>query len=94
VEVGGVLRSDDSGENWQLVEGGDGNPATSKARLSRLFTLTCIRSMFTLLTRIWSSHRPVVVSIARSMAVKRGAASTIATAAPRGSIRMIPPISF
>ncbi|MEP7198995.1 MAG: hypothetical protein ABI874_04175 [Chloroflexota bacterium] len=26
VEVGGVLRSDDSGETWQLVEGSDGNP--------------------------------------------------------------------
>ena len=26
VEVGGVLRSDDSGETWQLAEGSDGNP--------------------------------------------------------------------
>ncbi len=26
VEVGGVLRSDDSGETWQLVEGSDGRP--------------------------------------------------------------------
>ena len=26
VEVGGVLRSDDSGETWRLVEGSDGNP--------------------------------------------------------------------
>jgi photosystem II stability/assembly factor-like uncharacterized protein len=26
VEVGGVLRSDDSGETWQLVEGSDGHP--------------------------------------------------------------------
>ncbi len=26
VEVGGVLRSDDHGETWQLVEGSDGNP--------------------------------------------------------------------
>jgi photosystem II stability/assembly factor-like uncharacterized protein len=26
VEVGGVLRSDDSGETWHLVEGSDGNP--------------------------------------------------------------------
>ena len=26
VEVGGVLRSDDSGETWKLVEGSDGNP--------------------------------------------------------------------
>jgi photosystem II stability/assembly factor-like uncharacterized protein len=26
VEVGGVLRSDDSGETWRLAEGSDGNP--------------------------------------------------------------------
>lgn len=26
IEVGGVLRSDDSGETWQLAEGSDGNP--------------------------------------------------------------------
>jgi photosystem II stability/assembly factor-like uncharacterized protein len=26
VEVGGVLRSDDSGETWKLAEGSDGNP--------------------------------------------------------------------
>jgi photosystem II stability/assembly factor-like uncharacterized protein len=26
VEVGGVLRSDDSGESWRLAEGSDGNP--------------------------------------------------------------------
>ena len=26
VEVGGVLRSDDKGETWQLAEGSDGNP--------------------------------------------------------------------
>jgi photosystem II stability/assembly factor-like uncharacterized protein len=26
VEVGGVLRSDDEGETWQLAEGSDGNP--------------------------------------------------------------------
>lgn len=26
VEVGGVLRTDDQGETWQLVEGSDGNP--------------------------------------------------------------------
>jgi photosystem II stability/assembly factor-like uncharacterized protein len=26
VEVGGVLRSDDNGRNWQLAEGSDGNP--------------------------------------------------------------------
>jgi len=26
VEVGGVLRSDDSGENWRLADGSDGNP--------------------------------------------------------------------
>jgi len=26
VEVGGVLRSDDSGETWQLAEGSDGKP--------------------------------------------------------------------
>jgi photosystem II stability/assembly factor-like uncharacterized protein len=26
VEVGGVLRSDDGGRNWRLVEGSDGNP--------------------------------------------------------------------
>jgi photosystem II stability/assembly factor-like uncharacterized protein len=27
VEVGGALRSDDSGETWQLAEGSDGNPS-------------------------------------------------------------------
>ena len=27
VEVGGLLRSDDSGETWQLAEGSDGNPS-------------------------------------------------------------------
>jgi photosystem II stability/assembly factor-like uncharacterized protein len=27
VEVGGVLRSDDNGETWQLAEGSDGNPS-------------------------------------------------------------------
>jgi photosystem II stability/assembly factor-like uncharacterized protein len=27
VEVGGVLRSHDNGENWQLAEGSDGNPS-------------------------------------------------------------------
>ena len=27
VEVGGVLRSDDSGESWHLAEGSDGNPS-------------------------------------------------------------------
>jgi photosystem II stability/assembly factor-like uncharacterized protein len=27
VEVGGVLRSDDSGETWRLAEGSDGNPS-------------------------------------------------------------------
>lgn len=27
VEVGGVLRSDDHGENWRLAEGSDGNPS-------------------------------------------------------------------
>ena len=26
VEVGGILRSDDRGENWRLAEGSDGNP--------------------------------------------------------------------
>ncbi len=31
VEVGGVLRSDDSGESWRLVEGSTGNPDLNEA---------------------------------------------------------------
>ena len=31
VEVGGVLISNNSGNNWQLVEGSDGNPAMNRA---------------------------------------------------------------